>query len=90
MDKYKLREGEILIEEYIEDGEHVTIFKDKNGETLYGRSIEIDGDLMIAMEKSAVERNMDIDDFFQMVVEDAIRVAMEQEERKKAIEEFSK
>ena len=37
MEKYKLRDGETIIEEYIDEtGTHITVFEDKNGNIMHG------------------------------------------------------
>lgn len=91
MDKYELREGETFIEEYIDDdGEHVTIFEDKNGITMHGWVLDLSPDLEKFVKLAAADANMDEQDYTTMIIADAIEKIVEQDERKKFIEEISK
>jgi hypothetical protein len=90
MEKYELREGEVFIEEYIDsDGIHVTMFKDRGGNTKYGFLIEVDVDTIRFLEKAALIAGMDIDEYTDLLISDQLTKLIDESERRKQIEEIS-
>lgn len=90
MDKYELREGETFIEEFIDDtGTHITVIEDENGITMHGWVLEISETLEKYLKMAATDANMDVQDFIEMIVTEAIEKAAELEENRKFIEEIS-
>ena len=91
MEKYELREGETIIEEYIDEaGTHITVFEDENNEIKYGWILELSPDLKGFIKTGAAEANKSEQDYLEALMHVAIEKAVEQDEIKKAIEEFSK
>ena len=90
MEKYELREGEEFIEEYIDnEGNHVTIFEDKNGQRMVGLVLDMDEETMKILHRDAARAGMNIDDFVAMIVNEGLKRMIEEKEMRQAIEEIS-
>ena len=90
MEKYELREGEELIEEYIDnEGNHVTIFKDSSGKQMVGWVISLDDDIIRFFNESAARAGMDPQDYIAFILEEELKRLVEEDEKRKAIEEIS-
>lgn len=89
-DKYELQEDEEYIDEYIDDeGNHVTILKDKNGEIKHGWTIEIDADVLDLLERAAAVKGQDFQEYIDECMENAILSMIEEAKTRNAIEEIS-
>ena len=90
MKKYELQEGEEFIDEYIDnDGEHVTILKDKNGKIMHGWSIEMDAETADMIERAAATIGLSAQEYMDMALETMVKKLIEETEKKSAIEEIS-
>lgn len=89
-EKYELREGEKFIEEYIDnDGNHVTIFEDINGTIRHGWVLKLDQEIADLIERAAEREGVSVDDFVDIAIEQGLQKLMEEDRKRKAIEEIS-
>ena len=90
VEKYDLQKGEKYIDEYIDDdGTHMTILKDKNGEIKHGWVMDIDSDLLDAIEHAASLMGQPTPDFIDNALKCAIMKIIEETKTRNAIEEIS-
>ena len=90
MDKYELRNGEEFINEYIdEDGKHITILKDINGEIKHAWILDMDDNTIRILTKLAVLKGQTLQDYIDEAIENVIILLIEEAEMRQALEEIS-
>lgn len=90
MEKYKLREGEKYIDEYVDnEGKHVIILEDKDGNTMHGWVMDLDEDVARMVEEAAALEGIDPQEFVEKALEAMIEKLITEEKTRKAIEEIS-
>lgn len=88
--KYKLRKGEKLIKEYVDnDGKPVIIFEDEDGVEMHGWILDLDDDVARLVHYAAAAQGMDTEEYVNMILGAAISRMNEEREMKQAIEEIS-
>ena len=90
MEKYKLREGEKYIDEYVDnEGKPVIIFEDTKGEIKHGWILEINEKTIVMIEQAAAEEGISVEDFIDRAVEEMILKLIDEDEKRQFIEEIS-
>lgn len=90
MEKYELREGETFIEEYVDnEGKHVIIFEDEDGNTMHGWIMDLDEDVARMVDEAAALEGIDPQTFVERAVTEMIEKLITEEKTRKAIEDIS-
>lgn len=84
MKKYDLREGEKFISDYVEDGVHMTEFKDKDGKTKHGWVLDVDDDTLETLQAAADSMNMSVQDYIDITLERLLVDIIEEDKKTKS------